>query len=370
MRLDIHASDLIKKVYSARLDRDAWDKVLVELLQLMSCAGGVASLIDVARNQPLLNRVYSLDGCDLADEADIYLSRVQLGHMRSSTQDTLIARFHDSRQGGNESHVFFQPSSPRSASAFWYGGFGSPLDGLVLHVAAHFSEEPSNLSQAIGLFEILFDHLECALRVGARPFNSESARAIIRLDSDGHVKQLSKGANRILSERPALRVSQDRLSASRRAEQSSIDRTMARVLGGGTIGANPAAVQIGHENGRPWILVFRPVSANYGPFGVVRRNVDVEVLDHVPMIGSLDVVQSLFDLTARELQVLRLLAEGHSIDSLSATIDVSRNTTRAHLRSIYSKTKTNSQLELMQLSGGLSSVAMAHAESTDSQLVN
>ena len=55
------------------------------------------------------------------------------------------------------------------------------------------------------------------------------------------------------------------------------------------------------------------------------------------------------------MQVLGSLTEGHSIDSSSARMGVSRNTTRAHLRSIFVKTKTSSQLELIQLCAGLTS---------------
>jgi len=90
-----------------------------------------------------------------------------------------------------------------------------------------------------------------------------------------------------------------------------------------------------------------------GPLGDVRKHVQLEIIDHIPAIGRLELVQSLFDLTAREFQVITLLAGHHSVDSLSHTIGISRNTTRAHLRAIFAKTHTGSQSELMQLCGGL-----------------
>jgi DNA-binding CsgD family transcriptional regulator len=117
-------------------------------------------------------------------------------------------------------------------------------------------------------------------------------------------------------------------------------------------------------------VVVRPVTENFGLLGTLRRSVEVEILDQAQAAGRLDVIQSLFELTGRELQVLRLLGQGHSIDSLSAMIEISRNTTRAHLRSIFSKTRTNSQTELLQLCGSLSNVAAPDWQSADLAAVN
>lgn len=340
----------------------------------MGCCGGIATLIDARVSRVLASRVYGPNCSDLTEDAAELVDPATFDGLHLGELETSATRFFDSRRihgrASDHVHAFVQQAPSIFGSKFSYSGVGAAVDGVTLHLAAHFFDETPSAEEAFILFEIVFDHFECALRVGARPFNRESARALIRVDCDGRVNELSKGAERLLRERPALKICEDRLRAGCGAQQCSLDHTLARVLRSGGVGLNPAAVQIEHEFGRPWILVVRPVTEYYGPFGVLRRNVDIEILDHLPMIGCLDFIQSLFDLTGRELQVLRLLAQGHSIDSLSATIDISRNTTRAHLRSIYSKTRTSSQLELMQLSGGLSNVAADDLQVSDLELVN
>ena len=70
-------------------------------------------------------------------------------------------------------------------------------------------------------------------------------------------------------------------------------------------------------------------------------------------IGRLDMMQPLFALTTRALLVIRMLADGQSIESLAHSMGISANTVRTHLRAIFSKTCTTRQSELMQLSAGL-----------------
>jgi DNA-binding NarL/FixJ family response regulator len=51
------------------------------------------------------------------------------------------------------------------------------------------------------------------------------------------------------------------------------------------------------------------------------------------------------DLTPRELEVLRLLAEGHSYKTAADALDVSLDTLRSHIRSIYDKLHVHSKSE-------------------------
>ncbi len=51
------------------------------------------------------------------------------------------------------------------------------------------------------------------------------------------------------------------------------------------------------------------------------------------------------DLTPRELQVLRLLADGHSYKTAADALDVSLDTLRSHIRNIYDKLHVHSKSE-------------------------
>jgi DNA-binding CsgD family transcriptional regulator len=359
MSLDTRVSDLIKRIYSAGSDTAAWDAVFVDLFQLVGSCAGVAALIELEQMRLHRCRIYGPQhyGYCIEGYSEWYRQDPALNWAATNTE----ARFCDSRAtlGHDEyrEHPFVNWASTTFGSSFWYAGCAAPTNGLNFCLSAHFTHEHEDRSDDFVLLRLLFDHVECALRLGNRLFSEESARALIRLSDQGVVEQQSRGARRLLSERPAITLLNDRITATGELQQRMIDRALSHCVGSNDSSRKPTAVQIKHDHGRPWIVVFRPVAEEYGPFGKVNRKVDVELLDRVPAMARLDVMQSLFELTGRELQVLRLLAQGHSIDSLSANIDISRNTTRAHLRSIYTKTKTNSQAELMQLCSGLSHAA-------------
>ena len=63
---------------------------------------------------------------------------------------------------------------------------------------------------------------------------------------------------------------------------------------------------------------------------------------------TLPAVDGLSAATAREREVASLLLAGHSVESLSATLGISRNTTRVHLQSLFRKTGTTRQIDLVR----------------------
>jgi DNA-binding CsgD family transcriptional regulator len=359
MDLDTRVSELIKRIYSAATDTSAWDAVVMSLLRSVGACAGIATLIELDGRRLHQCRIYGPQhyGYCIESYSQIYQDDPALAQVARRPE----MRFCDSRatlsHDEYRTHPFVQWASTTLGSAYWYAGCSAPVSGLIFCLSAHFNNDRAADPDEVGLLRLLFDHVECAMRLTHRGFSQDSARALIRLDEQGRVEQVSRGAARLLNDRPVLNLDRGRIEMQGKLQQRLVDQALQQVLPNAARVGAPTAIQIKHEQGRPWIIVFRPVAEAYGPFGKVNRRVDVELLDRVPAMARLDVVQSLFDLTGRELQVLRLLAQGHSIDSLSANIEISRNTTRAHLRSIYAKTKTNSQAELMQLCSGLSSAA-------------
>ncbi len=371
MSLDTRVSDLIKRIYSAAGDTAAWDSAMMSLFRALGSCAGIASLIEVDEMRLHRCRIYGPQHYGYCVEG--YAERFRTDPTLPWVTGKPDARFCDSRAAIPHEeylkHPYVDWASTTLGATHWYAGCSTPNSGLNFCMSAYFAHDHETDPEDLALFRLLFDHVECAMRLANRGFSEDSARALIRLNDQGVAEQLSRGAERMLGDRSAIRLEQRRMTVSGTLQQRIVDQALAQVLPSGDHAGRPTAIQIKHDHGRPWIIVFRPVAEAYGPFGKVNRKVDVELLDRVPAMARLDVVQSLFDLTGRELQVLRLLANGHSIDSLSASIEISRNTTRAHLRSIYAKTKTNSQAELMQLCSGLSSAA-ALGEDADLELLN
>ncbi|MEL7520764.1 MAG: LuxR C-terminal-related transcriptional regulator, partial [Cyanobacteria bacterium J06553_1] len=65
------------------------------------------------------------------------------------------------------------------------------------------------------------------------------------------------------------------------------------------------------------------------------------------------ILTDLFELSPAEIEVLRLLVTGETVDNIAKTRQNSIATVRTHLRSIYAKTDTKSQIECIRLTLGL-----------------
>jgi DNA-binding NarL/FixJ family response regulator len=73
-----------------------------------------------------------------------------------------------------------------------------------------------------------------------------------------------------------------------------------------------------------------------------------------PSMPSVDLLQSLFDLTPAEAKVARFVAQGETVEDIATTNAVSVNTVRAQMRGVLEKTGCTRQIEVANLLSGIS----------------
>lgn len=355
MSLDERVSDLIKRIYCAGPDTQEWDRIAIDVVSIAGGQGALTSVTDLQTKELTTFRAYGPEdtkfGRGIEEYSDRYLDDPSL---RWGSENPLARFCHSSQTLRDDQYLqddYVKWNLDRFGSTHWIVGYTPATNDLSFTFSLHFPAEdgPGSVSSQ-RLFRMLFDHMECAVRLQRRPFNPNSARPLILVGSTGTVQHLTGPAESLINGKGALMIKDGRLETALHSEQPKLDDAICRVLSAVHTGASPAAVKIGHpRGGRPWLLTMRPLMHAYGPFGRVKTEILIEIHHSAPRIGSLDLMQSLFDLTARELQIVRMLAEGHSIESLANTIDISPNTARTHLRSIFSKTNTGRQSELLLL---------------------
>jgi DNA-binding CsgD family transcriptional regulator len=72
-----------------------------------------------------------------------------------------------------------------------------------------------------------------------------------------------------------------------------------------------------------------------------------------PQSPSVELVQSLFDLTAAEARVARSLTMGRTVDEIASEKGVSSHTVRTQVRGVLEKTGSRRQAEVIALFGGI-----------------
>lgn len=359
MSLDEGASNLIKRIYTAQNDPMQWDEVAQALMTRVGACAGFTTVVDLNHREYDRYRFYGSHDTRFArglDEfPDVYADDPSLAWAARNP----TARFCDSSKTviGKDyvSDPFVQWIRAHFGSIHWYVGYTPPSRQLSYSFSLHFAADQGAVCQEdLALFRMLFDHMECALGLSRRPFNSESDRALLLLDSGGYVRELSIGATQLLAMPDGLTIRGKRLTTVQLGEQSKLDTALSHTALACSSGSAGTAVKISRASGKhPYILTVRPMISVLGPFGKVHCELLVQIHSGVPQIGSLELMQSLFDLTARELRVVRLLANGHSIETLAQSMAISPHTARTHLRAIFSKTQTSRQSELIQLCSGL-----------------
>lgn len=200
------------------------------------------------------------------------------------------------------------------------------------------------LSARIGTSEVertLYSTVMDRLAVGA-----------VILGAGGSILCCSRKADEALSERDGLQLQAGRLRATCAKEDRELQAAIKTAIQAAASGVQTTrGIALTRLSGQRNLgLVIQAMPAAARPGAIATPTVAIFLRDpeaNADVEG--DLVRELFDLTPAEAAVARRLAAGLSLEDAASSLDISRNTARAHLRSIFSKSGITRQTELVRL---------------------
>lgn len=167
--------------------------------------------------------------------------------------------------------------------------------------------------------------------------------ATIVLDEGGNVLQLNPVAREILDSNDGLKVVGGRLEATYPSDNRELLRLVRnaflRARQGGDVLQGAEAMSISRPSGQVSLgVVVELIPSQELVEGKGKPTVMVYVRDAVSKsLVSNAVTSQLYNLTPAETALALELANGLSLEEASETLNIRRNTARAHLRSIFSR---------------------------------
>lgn len=215
------------------------------------------------------------------------------------------------------------------------------------------------------LCRIILPHLKRSIQLHTRLDVIESERSLyagtvdrmlvglIILDENGAIKRINAEANEILGENDGLHLAGGHIEAKYSQENQDLQKLIRQALGTPTQQA-PTVIQalsITRPSGRPKLgVAVRAIPLNEWSEGLHRPAVALFIRDpERKSHGSREVLRRLFSLTPAETSLALQLANGLSLDEAADELGIAKNTARAHLRAIFSKTGVTRQTLLVRV---------------------
>lgn len=233
-------------------------------------------------------------------------------------------------------------------------------------------EAPAFSMAERSLCEYLIPHLRRALTLYAAVNHDRQVDSMYRhamgqlmvavfvLDENGVILERNAMANDIVALGDGISISSHKLCATYPADNRKLYQMIQKVLSQGEPGktAMVEAMSLSRPSGRvAWGVVAQAIHATEWTEGKRRPSVAVFMRDAESRSEPpARLAQQLFQLTPAETALAIQLANGLSLDEASEALNIRRNTARAHLRSIFSKTGVRRQTELVRIF--LNSVAL------------
>jgi len=214
--------------------------------------------------------------------------------------------------------------------------------------------------------ETLLPHIKRAVQLHSRLEQIESERVLyattidrmllgtIVFDESGSIIRVNRPAEDILAQSDGLRMCGTHLEANYARENSKLQALIRRALTDTrySVSAMGQAMSITRPSGRGKLgIAVRANPAGEWSEGPQRAAVTVFIRDpeQKSIAASREMIQQLFEFTPSETSVAILLADGMTLDEAADKLGIRKNTARAHLRSIFSKTGVKRQTSLVRL---------------------
>jgi DNA-binding CsgD family transcriptional regulator len=176
----------------------------------------------------------------------------------------------------------------------------------------------------------------------------------IVLSERGEIIKINQHGQEILAEADGLKLVKGALQAEYGQEHRELQWLIKEALKRGTTGTGPTVVEalsLTRPSGRGKIgVLVRAAPDDEWHEGPERPAVVIFLRDPDSRSQpSHEIVMRLFDLTPAEAVLATHLADGMTLDEASEELGIRRNTARAHLRSIFSKTGVTRQTTLVRV---------------------
>ncbi|GAB3629309.1 helix-turn-helix transcriptional regulator [Pandoraea terrae] len=217
------------------------------------------------------------------------------------------------------------------------------------------------------LLSILLPHLKRAVDLHSRLDLIESERTLyantvdrmlvgtVILDDTGTILKTNAAAQEILSHHDGIRINNGAFDFNYAQEQRQFQKMIKQMLAPQPAGAvQPAmieAMSITRPSGKAKLgLLIRAIPfAEWSEENKWRPACVVFIRDpECRSDASREVMRKLFDFTPAETSLALLMANGYSVEDAADDLGISKNTARAHLRAIFSKTGVTRQATLVR----------------------
>jgi DNA-binding CsgD family transcriptional regulator len=216
-------------------------------------------------------------------------------------------------------------------------------------------------SSSIDTLREIVPHLSRALGVHLRVEQAERnaaeahdafdriALGAVLVDEGAKPILANRAAHRIAAQQDGFVIASDGLRGTTPADTRVLQRAVGEVARGGTrtgLGLRLSRA----SSSRPYEVMVVPVTQGRRWPARRRRTALVFISDsRISFVSSAQLVHDLYGLTAAETRLALLLLSGQTIKEAVAVLGISRNTAHSQLGSIFRKTGTSSQAELVRV---------------------
>ena len=207
-----------------------------------------------------------------------------------------------------------------------------------------------HLRAALALYEKMRrEHLENNAYIRAI---DQLAFGVIIVNERGHVIRVNEMASRLMKDVPVLRVIERHLHAGTAAGEAELAQALDAVLRNGS-GSENLVIRGETARGKPGRslrLLLKPNQDAPGDQAAPRRGVAIFVSAEDPQRSvSIGTFAKMYRLTRAEVALVGELLDGDSIVDAAGSLGISENTARSQLRSIFAKTGTHRQTDLIRM---------------------
>jgi DNA-binding CsgD family transcriptional regulator/PAS domain-containing protein len=359
-------SPVLEALYEAPIDPSRWEKFLQLTARVVGGEAAALLLHDFGDSQSRVARHWSLASQtsqtaqseeEQRSGLEAWIQAVTRASEKFGTLEPVIA-FAD-LEGTEFYHDLLLP-------------FGMPhgIFGMVERGAARVASLSIYRGGKAGEFReqdfevvrFLCPHIERAYRLHLHLAGSRKQRASLRsaLDSlsmgvilvasRGQVVTMNRAAEQLLADNDSLQASPQGLRAESAGEAAQLDRLIEEATGNSEAEFRSAGLLTISRKNRSalLLLVSRVRSLDVDQAHPVRAIVFISDPEQ-KVRPTCDTLRALFGLTPAEYRLAMLLADGHDPVAIAELVGVSRNTLKSQLTSIYRKTGTSRQAQLVRL---------------------